>query len=315
LDRGPAIDICIATYKRPESLAALLDSLSRQRVTDFTMRLLIVDNDPQNSAKNTVDQFSAGSSIRIKYACEAIQGIAHARNRALANVQAEYFAFLDDDETVPEDWCSLMLQALERHEADVVFGPVRSLLPSNAPDWARIHPYFKRQSMPTGTPVTTGQTNNVLVRTQSLGSPRQSFDTKYSLTGGEDTDFFLRLHRAGKKMIWCDEAMISEKVPSHRLTIGWICRRGYFYGQSHSRTRVNSRSFLFRTSWYLSRPLFLSAALLKLPFVFLFSRSGTVELLTRISSYGGNLTALFGDHFYYEPYRSSRITSEEGRSR
>ena len=51
---GPDVSVCVATYRRPESLARLLESLARLKLAEGpTLEILIVDNDPQRSAAAT----------------------------------------------------------------------------------------------------------------------------------------------------------------------------------------------------------------------------------------------------------------------
>jgi len=48
--------ICIATYKRPELLEILLQSLSKQKLPESVeIEVIIVDNDKSESAKEAVD--------------------------------------------------------------------------------------------------------------------------------------------------------------------------------------------------------------------------------------------------------------------
>ncbi|MCZ6703705.1 MAG: glycosyltransferase [Ignavibacteria bacterium] len=48
--------ICIATYKRPELLEKLLDSLSNQKLPESViLEFIIVDNDKSGSAKEVVE--------------------------------------------------------------------------------------------------------------------------------------------------------------------------------------------------------------------------------------------------------------------
>jgi succinoglycan biosynthesis protein ExoM len=54
-----------------------------------------------------------------------------------------------------------------------------------------------------------------LVRNDGL---RLRFDPKFNLTGGEDTDFFLRTYEQGAFIVASDLPVIFEKVPAERCT-------------------------------------------------------------------------------------------------
>jgi succinoglycan biosynthesis protein ExoM len=53
----PRISVCIATYKRADRLALLLQDLLNQ--TLLPVQVVVVDNDAGLSAQATVDQFNA----------------------------------------------------------------------------------------------------------------------------------------------------------------------------------------------------------------------------------------------------------------
>lgn len=127
------IDICLATFKRPNLLAEALQSLARLKVDGFRIRVIVVDNDRYATAHATVEEFRQSVSFEVIYDVEPIQSIPLARNRALSHVRGDYFAFFDDDETVPANWLTTLLATMRRYDADVVFGPVEGLLPSDAP--------------------------------------------------------------------------------------------------------------------------------------------------------------------------------------
>jgi succinoglycan biosynthesis protein ExoM len=303
-------DVCIATYKRPGSLAKLLQSLAAQRLDTKTLRIIVVDNDAAKSAAETVSAFAKTSPFETAYVVEPHQGISQARNRALQIVQADTFAFLDDDETVIPDWAVLLRDALNRFEADAVFGPVRAVLPPGPPQWAESHPFFTRPGNPTGAILTHGNTGNVLIRTQSLGSPPLLFDPDFALTGGEDAEFFLKLRLSGKKLVWCEEAEAYEKIPRGRLETGWMCKRGFRNGQIHTRSFTRRYPPSIQLRWLLVKPVQLLGGLLILPFLRLFSLPAYMRMLTRVFSAAGQLTALLGKTLYYREYTSSRAHIE-----
>lgn len=244
-----SVDICVATFRRPELLRDLLDSLARQELDGIRARVIVVDNDPGGSARQVVEAFGRIAPLPVVYATESIIGISAARNRALALVDADQLAFVDDDETVSTRWLATLVEAQRRFDADAVFGPVEHRLPPEAPEWVRQHSIFQRVTRPTGTFVTHGATNNVLIRVSALGTPRQTFDPAFGLTGGEDTEFSHRLYLAGRRLVWCDEAVVREKVGAHRATLAWIRQRSYRSGQTFFRIFVQRAPPAPKMAW------------------------------------------------------------------
>jgi succinoglycan biosynthesis protein ExoM len=308
------IDICVATYRRPGLLGALLRSLARQKLGGLRARVVVVDNDPAGSARAVVADFRRKASLPVLYAQEPIQGISYARNRALDLARAPYIAFLDDDETAHPDWLRLLWECLEQYGADAVFGRVRRLVPPHAPDWAAGHYLIHPPRFTTGQRVTVGPTNNVLVRAACLGDPPLRFDPAFALTGGSDSDFFYRLHLSGKKLIRCAEAVVEDHWLPERLTVGWICRRGWRAGQSYTRVFVSRRSLAGKAVWTLSCLALMSGGALALPWVWLVSRPASVGLLTRVCYYAGKLSVLFGSGLYFQEYAAHRASVESARA-
>lgn len=236
----PDVLISVATYQRPHLLADLLRSLEASRLPD-SVRLCIVDNDPAGSAR----EVAAGSTLPVTYIVEPRVGIAAARNRGLEEVRAtdDFIVFVDDDERVSEGWLDSLLRVQSEHRADVVGAPVISVFAPNAPEWIVRGGFIQRPRLPTGAVMITAATNNTLVRLDFLrenGWPR--FDEAFSLTGGSDTEFFRGIRDKGAQMVWCDEALVYEDVPTDRATFRWIFRRGVRAGNVHGRLRLRERS-------------------------------------------------------------------------
>lgn len=225
------IDICIISFKRPEGLTRLLASISRlERTSDIVLRIIVVDNDLFGSARAVVESAKQDIFFPIIYDVEPVQNIALARNRCLKHSAADYIALIDDDEVPSPRWLSALLACACQYKADVVFGPVLTSLPGNAPAWAREGAFFERPRFVTGTMCDTGGSGNVLVKGELLKEDFR-FAAEFGQTGGSDTVFFRQLFLAGKKLVWCDEAEVVEYVESNRLSIRWLLRRAFRSGQ------------------------------------------------------------------------------------
>jgi succinoglycan biosynthesis protein ExoM len=295
-----SVDVCIATYKRPSLLSALLQSLALQDAKATTLRIIVIDNDAQRSAEDVVQAFRGQCSLDVVYDVEPRQSISHARNRALSHVRSDFFAFLDDDEAASPAWLRTIVQACQDHRADAVFGPVFRVLPPDPPSWATRHSLFRPPSRPTGTPVIHGGAGNVLIRTSSLGNPPQQFDPQYGLTGGEDFDFFYRMHLAGRRLIWCDEAAVHETVPVDRVTLKWIRQRSFRAGQSFFRVYVSRYSPTHKVAWAVRKVAQLGGAALLSPFARMVSYPAYTELQAALCRCAGQLSAPVTRWFYKE---------------
>jgi succinoglycan biosynthesis protein ExoM len=296
MDAPRTVDVCIATFRRPLILASLLQSLQAQNLDGIAMRIVVVDNDREQSAQPVVGQFRIDSGLPVDYVVEPQQNIALARNRALQQVEADYFAFVDDDETVSPGWLRALLDSVARYDADVVFGPVLSTLPPDAPSWARN--CFHRPRRPTGSLLQFGGAGNMLARRAIAEHAR--FDPSFGLTGGEDTEFFYRLYRTGARLVWCDEAVASEPVSPLRLTPAWLRRREFRSGQTFNRIFVSHYSSGKKAVWFVTKCTQLLGGLMAAPLMRCLSYPRYVALTARIAAASGQLAACFSGRAYEE---------------
>ena len=234
--------IAIATYLRPTGLQRLLDSLEAA-VSSTSLDIVIVDNDAEGSARDVAANHPLGPT----YVIEPEPGISAARNRALEHFSDRYRAiiFIDDDEWVHPAWLTTLTTYATQTQADVVVGPVTSIFLQPAPDWVQRGGFFEGRPQATGDRLNKAATNNsLLVRDMWVraGSPR--FDPAFSVTGGEDTDFFHGIRKSGATILFCGEAMVYEEVPPDRQSLHWVRRRAIREGVNYTRMLRKHHDFL-----------------------------------------------------------------------
>ena len=290
-----SVDVCITTFRRTELLHGLIKSIEQQKFSrSIAIHLIVVDNDRNCSAKETIDSIASNVFVTVIYDVEPIQNIALARNRALSAVTSDYMVFVDDDEYVAEDWLENLIQTAELENADVVFGPVIAVYPSNTPKWIINGGFFDRPRYSTGTLLPIGASGNTLIKSSSLGLLNSFFDSSFGLTGGEDSEFFSRLYKQGARMVWCDKALAYEEVPYQRMQIDWLLGRHFRGGQSHWRIFASKQSVYQRIFWFLSRMVLFSGSLLLAPLLLVAGKSNSMKMLRRSANYAGQLSAVLG---------------------
>jgi succinoglycan biosynthesis protein ExoM len=234
------VQVCVLTFKRKQMLRAALESLQQQDLEGVgaDIQILVVDNDAAESGRAVVGETFAGACLPQRYVVEPKQGIARARNRALEDSgECDFVAFMDDDETADPNWLKRLLEVQGRFDADVVTGPVvpRYL---HSPEWILRGGFFAPRREATGRRVRFVQTNNVLIRRSAVGNRR--FDLRFDSTGGEDTDFFMRLDDAGARMVWADDAKVYETISEDRASLAWIVRRAFTEASNYTACRLRS---------------------------------------------------------------------------
>lgn len=234
------ISLCVGTFRRPDGIVAAARSLLAQEVpAGWRTEVIVVDNDPTGSARAPLqDHLRADERSRIRYVVESTPGVSHMRNRCLDEARGELIAFIDDDETAPSGWLGHMVDALQRHQADAVFGPVEPVYVTPPPAWVTVNGVHHRARRRTGETLAweAAQTNNVLMRRHLLDGGLR-FSALFARTGGEDSFLFGQALQAGRRLVWCDEASVQETVPPVRTTRRWILGRAFHGGRTYVRLR------------------------------------------------------------------------------
>lgn len=230
------IDILMCTFRRPQVSEAIA-AIGRLRLPDAAeLRLVIADNDDTDSARAEVERAAASLSFPCLYVHAPARNISVARNACLDAATAggaDWIASLDDDETVDEAWLVELLDAARRDGADGAFGKVIAIYPEGAPAWVKavdLHSTHPEQGR--GRP-RTGNSGNVALRWSGMPWQDQRYDLSRGTTGGEDTEFFLRLSGLGLRFVAAPRAVVTEPVPPARQTLEWLSLRRFRMGQTH----------------------------------------------------------------------------------
>ncbi|UFS71086.1 glycosyltransferase family 2 protein [Geomonas sp. RF6] len=227
------ITICICTYKRAALLGDLLKKLWALK-TDalFSYRVVVVDNDSEESARPVVESLQRQSPVPISYHVQPEQNIALTRNTAVENATGEYLAFIDDDEFPEEGWLLALYLALKKYDCAGVLGPVRPWFGAECPRWLVRANLVERKSHESGTVMDAHEcrTGNVLMERRIFDDPDNRFERQYGRTGGEDVWFFVRVMAKGYRFVWCEEGPVHEIVTPERCKALYYIRRSVRMG-------------------------------------------------------------------------------------
>jgi len=230
------VSICIATYRRPAGLRDLLASIERQETERaLCVEIIVVDNSPPD-AENIVEEAASASRFAVRYLTQPEQNISLTRNVAVSAATGTWLWFVDDDEIADPNCLDRLLTAAQTHNADAVFGPVRSSFPEPPAEW--MQELFERPISTTGAISTANRTSNTLVRRDLLATVDGPFDVAYGKSGGSDSFLFRQLANAGARLIDSSDAFVTEEVPPNRATLAWLRRRHRVQGQNYARQTV-----------------------------------------------------------------------------
>ena len=212
-------------------LKRLLDAIAAQQ-TDAVISVLVADNDAEGRAGLDLCLSMEDYPWPLTAVVAPHRGIAQVRNVLIEYALmtgAPFIAMIDDDEWPQKDWLEQFLKCAHATGADLLQG---SILFGQAmkPDG---HGDIRHPTGPVEMPQGAG---NLLMRRAMLEDMTAPwFDPEFALSGGEDQDFFVRLHRAGKRFAWCDEARAHGDHPESRANLSWLLRRSYSVGNSDMR--------------------------------------------------------------------------------
>lgn len=267
------------------------------KVPEPCLQLVVVDNDELGSAEAVCQ--AAAVPWPVKYLIESRRGITHARNRAITEAgPADFIAFIDDDEVPSPHWLDELLWAQIEFAADIVSGPVSPRFAADVADWVKRGGFFAARTAVTGERRRTCACNNVLISAHVFKRIAK-FNDAFALSGAEDTEFFLRAQQAGYKLVWSQEALVSEAVSAQRANIAWLLRRefqtgnGWVFCETGMDGSLRNWIFRFARAW---GHIFLGSlsALLRL---LTLNKVSIVRSLQRVSLGIGMLTALAGHRF------------------
>lgn len=229
------ITVGLLTFRRPDDLRDTLPLVREQveainKKEDVEANLLVIDNDPERSAKPLVEQ--VGGAV-TRYVAEPVPGISAGRNRAIdESGRSDLLVFIDDDERPGVAWLQTLFDMWRRERSTAVVGRVVSELPSDLDPWVIAGRFFIRPVRPTGMMMSTAATNNLLLDLNHVRRHELRFDLSLGLSGGEDNLFSRQLIASGGTIVFTNEAVVTDVVPVERTSRRFLLRRAWSHGNT-----------------------------------------------------------------------------------
>lgn len=252
VDPGQSIKIavCVITCLRPDGLRRMLEGLAKQKFSKNPkpdIRIIIVDNDSEGSAKPVCENFVQIFGECLEYDVEKERGIPIARNHAvnMAKDKVDFIAILDDDEVPESDWLDELLTAQCEFDADILTGPVKPYFVDQSASW--LQSFFGSGHLPNGHLLANSYdyvyTSNLFAKSKIFREI--SFDERFRFSGAEDTFLFMEVFEKGYKVVWADKALVTEWLPSSRTNPKWLCERAYSKGNRFALCELTQHSSVF----------------------------------------------------------------------
>jgi succinoglycan biosynthesis protein ExoM len=211
---------------------------------DVDISVIIVDNDYNLSARETVEIYTSQCRFPVIYGIEKKRGIAFARNKVLSiakQYKATELIFIDDDEYVDKQWLELLWNYYLTNIVDVIWGYVKTVYPENTPKWIVDGSFYQLPKLVTGQRYYTAYSGNVLFNFQKLVIDyKLSFDETFDAFG-EDEDFFTRSASKGAIIHFLAEAIVYEELDYSRMNARYYFKR-LFINKNNQRFLKNNGS-------------------------------------------------------------------------
>ena len=249
------LSLIIATYNRAEQLIVTLNSVATQSATSALWECIVVDNNSKDDTHKRIAAFQAEHPhLNIRYCFEAEQGLSSARNAGIRLAEGDIIAFIDDDERIVEDFITAYIELFDTHaDAMSAGGKIIAEYPTGRPCW--MSRYTER---PIANPMDFGKEIAPFPKQRIPGGGNMAmrrevferigmFDTSLGRTGkkllgGEESDLFERMERAGMKCYYVPRAVMYHIIPAEKLTAEYFERLAYNIGISQRRrAEINNR--------------------------------------------------------------------------
>ena len=112
----PLVSVIVPVYNAGKILSETLDSLCGQDYGVY--EILCIDDGSTDDSAAIVKSFEAKDQ-RVKYVPQANEGPGAARNHGIELAKGEYIVFQDADDLLHPQALSILVEAAERHQADV----------------------------------------------------------------------------------------------------------------------------------------------------------------------------------------------------
>ena len=228
----PRVLVAVPTYRRTSLLPPLVAAIRDQSAGTRT-RILLVDNDPETSAR------AVAAELDVEYLSETTPGIAAVRQAALDAARDDELVVMIDDDVFPEDgWLRGLVDVWIETRAAVVMGFVRYVWPEGTDPWIAAGGFMRRTRFPDGTKLDSLATGNVLVDPAQTRAIGVRFDLSLGLVGGEDNVFGRAVLAKGGVIVASARSVARDDIAVERTTRAFVHRRAVSHGQARVRLLI-----------------------------------------------------------------------------
>jgi glycosyltransferase involved in cell wall biosynthesis len=257
------LSVLLCTYNRARNLGPALESVAASQLPDgVDWEVLVVDNNSSDRTREIIERYCRRYPQRFRYVFEGRQGKSHALNTGVRESKGDVLAFMDDDVTVEPTWLQNLTRPLENCSWAGCGGRIRPPENVSMPAWislegehsvAGILALFDRGPTPCALAEPPYGTNMAFRREmfEKYGLFRTDIGpSPGSEIRGEDTEFGLRLMKAGEKLLYEPSAVVYHEIPEGRLRKQYFLTWYFDYGRTLIRLKDPRPGI-----WVIPRPV------------------------------------------------------------
>jgi len=238
--------IIICTRNRASYLGNTILKAAAQTLSTGSFEILVVDNGSTDQTPEAVHKCqSIITKVSVRYVVETEVGLSAARNRAIREAKGRILCFLDDDAMPEPEWLEWLMRGyINKPSTMCVGGAVVPIYETELPVWfpeelesifrPQVHGSTLYQALYPQYPYGA----NFSIRAEAIRHIGE-FNTALgykdnNLIPCEETEFLLRLEKAGFKVFIEPRAVVNHIIPTNRLTHDYLRRRQYAYGRARA---------------------------------------------------------------------------------
>lgn len=112
------VSVVVVCLNEAECIGMALESLIRQDYPSDNVEIIVVDGASKDGTQEIVRRFADESGVRL--VVEPRKGTAVGRNAGIQAATHDHVAFIDGDCEAPENWLSILMEAMESADQSVV---------------------------------------------------------------------------------------------------------------------------------------------------------------------------------------------------
>lgn len=271
----PTYSVIVPVYNRPQEIAELLESLTRQTYQDF--EVVLVEDGSTLTSEKVYEQYSG--KLSIQYFFKPNTGPGPSRNFGFEKARGKYFVVFDSDCILPPHYFEAVQNFLRNEKVDAWGGPDRGMKDFTSLQQAMA---FTMSSILTTGGIRGGKQKAFQPRSFNMGISREVFEKTKGFhfdRFAEDIELSIRIRKAGFKTALITEAFVYHK---RRTSLSQFFKQVSNFGKGRILVGRKHPGEVKITHWF---PAFFLLGLLTIPFLYLFIPSIALPLSFAYGAY------------------------------